>query len=73
MRLIGLHGPIGAGKDTVASYLYHRHNFTRIAFAGPIASPPRASLVSHIAAPAGISSFAPYSLPVAGLKTLKFV
>ena len=34
--LIGLHGKAGAGKDTVADYLYHRHSYGRIAFAGPL-------------------------------------
>jgi len=34
--LIGLHGKAGAGKDTVAEHLFHRHGFARISFAGPL-------------------------------------
>lgn len=36
MRLIGLHGRAGAGKDTVANQLYLEHNVGRMALAGPL-------------------------------------
>lgn len=34
--IIGITGPIGSGKDTVADYLVSRHGFTRLSFAGPL-------------------------------------
>ncbi|TAK45229.1 MAG: deoxynucleotide monophosphate kinase [Betaproteobacteria bacterium] len=36
MRLIGLHGRAGAGKDTIATVLGQLHAFSRLAIAGPI-------------------------------------
>lgn len=36
MRVIGLTGKAGAGKDTVADYLFERHGFARYAMAGPL-------------------------------------
>lgn len=35
-QLIGLHGAIGAGKDTVASRLKEAHGFWGLSFAGPV-------------------------------------
>lgn len=35
-RLIALTGPIGAGKDTVAAHLSHRHGFHPISIAEPL-------------------------------------
>lgn len=40
--IIGLCGPIGAGKTTAASYLVERHGFTRVRFAGPLKAMLRA-------------------------------
>jgi len=34
--LIGISGSAGAGKDTLAEYLWRTHTFTRIAFADPM-------------------------------------
>lgn len=34
--LIGITGKAGAGKDTVAEYLWRKHGFVRIAFADPL-------------------------------------
>lgn len=34
--IIGITGPIGSGKDTVADYLVARYGFTRLSFAGPL-------------------------------------
>lgn len=34
--IIGLKGPAGAGKDTVANYLVEKHGFTKVTFAGPL-------------------------------------
>jgi ribose 1,5-bisphosphokinase PhnN len=34
--LIGLAGPAGAGKDTVADYLVEKHSFQKLSFAGPL-------------------------------------
>lgn len=36
MRVIGLMGSAGAGKDTVAGFLVRNHGFERIAFADPL-------------------------------------
>src|SRR5687768_3384285 len=36
MRIIGITGRAGSGKDTVADYLVERHGFVKIAFADPI-------------------------------------
>jgi len=36
MRLIGLTGPAGSGKDTVADLLCSQHGFVQIAFADPL-------------------------------------
>ena len=36
MRLIGLSGPAGVGKSTVASILRDRHGFLEVAFAQPV-------------------------------------
>lgn len=36
MKLIGLTGPAGAGKDTVAAFLSSLHNFDQFALADPI-------------------------------------
>lgn len=36
LRLIGLHGPAGCGKDTVAQILCVNHGFRRISLAGPL-------------------------------------
>jgi hypothetical protein len=36
MRIIGLTGKAGAGKDTVADYLCERHGFARYAMASPL-------------------------------------
>ena len=36
MSLIGLCGFAGAGKDTVAKYLYERRGYIKIAFADPL-------------------------------------
>jgi hypothetical protein len=36
MRLIGLTGKAGCGKDTVAEYLITRHKFIHYKFAGPL-------------------------------------
>lgn len=36
MRIIGLTGKAGAGKDTVADYLCERHGFVRYAMASPL-------------------------------------
>lgn len=36
MKLIGIAGLAGSGKDTVADYLWERHGFTKIAFADPL-------------------------------------
>ena len=37
-HLIGLTGPAGSGKDTVADQLVERADFTKLAFAGPLRS-----------------------------------
>ena len=34
--IIGIAGPAGAGKDTVADFLVSHYNFTKLAFAGPL-------------------------------------
>lgn len=36
IKLIGVTGPAGAGKDTVADYLVRNHGFTKMAFADPL-------------------------------------
>lgn len=36
MRLIGLTGRAGVGKDTVADYLENNHGFTKMSFATPL-------------------------------------
>ncbi len=36
MKLIGIAGKAGSGKDTVADYLWESHEFTKIAFADPL-------------------------------------
>lgn len=36
MILLGIAGPAGAGKDTVAAYLVERYGFIRLAFADPL-------------------------------------
>ncbi len=35
-RLIGICGPAGAGKSTMAEHLFERHGFTRLSFADPL-------------------------------------
>ena len=34
--ILGIAGPAGAGKDTVADYLVSQHGFVKLAFAGPL-------------------------------------
>ena len=34
--ILGLTGPPGSGKDTLADYLVEKYNFKRVAFADPI-------------------------------------
>ena len=36
--VIGLTGPAGSGKDTIANYMCSVHGFTKISFAGPLKS-----------------------------------
>jgi len=36
MKLIGIHGLAGSGKDTLANYLCEKHEFVKIAFATPL-------------------------------------
>jgi hypothetical protein len=36
MKLIGISGKAGAGKDTIADYLFERHGYLKIAFADPL-------------------------------------
>lgn len=36
MKLIGFHGPAGAGKDTCGAYLVEHFGFERLSFAAPI-------------------------------------
>jgi hypothetical protein len=36
MIILGIAGPAGAGKDTVADYLVEHHRFVKLAFAGPL-------------------------------------
>ncbi len=36
IKLIGIHGKAGAGKDTVADYLHSRYGFVKYSFASPI-------------------------------------
>lgn len=36
MKLIGISGVAGSGKDTVADYLFRQHGFSKIAFADPL-------------------------------------
>lgn len=36
MKLIGIHGKAGAGKDTIGDYLAERHGFMSFGFANPI-------------------------------------
>jgi hypothetical protein len=42
MRLIGIAGKAGSGKDTVADYLKKHHNFESVAYADPIRAGMRA-------------------------------
>lgn len=35
-QIIGVAGPAGAGKDTVADYLVSQYGFVKLAFAGPL-------------------------------------
>lgn len=44
MRLIGLTGPAGSGKDTVARLLCEQHGFVQIAFADPLRAMLKAGL-----------------------------
>jgi hypothetical protein len=34
--LVGITGPAGSGKDTVADYLVREHGFVKLSFAGPL-------------------------------------
>lgn len=34
--IVGIAGPAGSGKDTVADYLVQHHGFTKISWAGPL-------------------------------------
>jgi hypothetical protein len=34
--ILGIAGPAGAGKDTVADFLVRNHGFTKMSFAGPL-------------------------------------
>ena len=36
LKLIGIHGKAGSGKDTLGNYLVEDHNFHRMAFADPV-------------------------------------
>lgn len=36
MKLIGISGKAGSGKDTIADYLFERHGFLKISFADPL-------------------------------------
>jgi hypothetical protein len=36
MQLIGLNGPAGSGKDTIAEYLRDHHGFATLSFAHPV-------------------------------------
>lgn len=36
MKLIGIAGKAGAGKDTIADYLVREHGFTKLSWAGPL-------------------------------------
>jgi len=36
MKLMGITGKAGAGKDTIADYLVREHGFTKLSFAGPL-------------------------------------
>ena len=36
MKMIGVTGPAGSGKDTVAGYLVEYHNYTQKSFAAPL-------------------------------------
>lgn len=47
MMLIGLAGPPGAGKRTVADYLHARHTFVRLALDIPIGGPDDIRLLQH--------------------------
>lgn len=38
MKLIGISGKAGSGKDTVADYLFEKYGFLKIAFADPLKS-----------------------------------
>jgi len=44
MRLIGLTGPAGSGKDTVARLLCEQHGFVQMAFADPLRAMLKAGL-----------------------------
>lgn len=45
--IIGLCGPAGSGKDTVRSFLEHKHEFAGLAFAEPIRAMVRELLTSN--------------------------
>jgi dephospho-CoA kinase len=48
MRLIGLTGPAGCGKDTVAGFLCIVHGFVQVSFAKPIRNALEPCLVSRM-------------------------
>lgn len=41
MKLLGITGKAGSGKDELAKYLWEEHDFTRMAFADPLRSAAR--------------------------------